>query len=191
MQIKIVWFKNEYFQICGGELIDGRLFLANEQAKKIKCYSFKNIKQMICDYNAIILNAVSKQKIMSDEQAAEIEILKSENKKLYEIINTNSKAAQKKTKAKSKVFVPPTVEEVAEYCTSRQNGINPQHFIDYYDTANWCDSKGNKVKSWKQRIISWERSSKSDISDVKDKKTEHSYDLNKILEYSMNNIPNF
>lgn len=72
------------------------------------------------------------------------------------------KAPPKKKKAakaatKKKTFVPPTLAEVAEYCRGRNNGINPQHFIDYYEAAEWTDSKGEPVLNWKQRVISWER----------------------------------
>ena len=33
--------------------------------------------------------------------------------------------------------------------------INVKEFYDYYDVADWKDSKGNKVKNWKQRVITW------------------------------------
>ena len=61
------------------------------------------------------------------------------------------------TPAKSvKMFVPPTLEEVTEYCSRRGNSINPQRFLDYFEASGWVDSKGNKVKNWKQKIITWE-----------------------------------
>lgn len=63
-----------------------------------------------------------------------------------------------RTKTKDKRFTPPTLEEVKAYCDSRNNGVDPQRFIDYYEAADWKDSKGNRVRNWKQKVISvWER----------------------------------
>jgi predicted phage replisome organizer len=72
-------------------------------------------------------------------------------------------------KKKSSHFVPPTLEEVKAYCTERKNNVNPQKFFDYFNTPDaqgrtWIDSKGNKVKNWKQKIITWEQHSSSDSS---------------------------
>ena len=53
-------------------------------------------------------------------------------------------------------FKKPTLEEVKEYCLERKNNIDPKKFYDFYEVNNWTDSKGNKVKSWKQKVITWE-----------------------------------
>lgn len=53
-------------------------------------------------------------------------------------------------------FAPPTLEEVKAYVQSRGNLIDPQKFFDYYEANGWKDSKGNSVKSWKQKAITWE-----------------------------------
>ncbi|MDR2182813.1 MAG: hypothetical protein LBE55_01430, partial [Clostridiales bacterium] len=58
--------------------------------------------------------------------------------------------------SKPKRFIPPTLEEVTEYCQKRGNNINPGRFIDFFEASGWIDSKGNKVKNWKQKIITWE-----------------------------------
>lgn len=56
----------------------------------------------------------------------------------------------------NKEFIPPTLEEIKEYCLSRKNNIDAQYFYDYFTASGWVDSKGNKVKNWKQKIITWE-----------------------------------
>ena len=33
--------------------------------------------------------------------------------------------------------------------------IQAQQFYDYFSTGNWIDSKGNKVKNWKQKLLTW------------------------------------
>ena len=57
---------------------------------------------------------------------------------------------------KRKRFVPPTLEEVKAYCQERNNNVDPKKFFDYYEQGKWKDSKGNPVKNWKQKLITWE-----------------------------------
>ena len=62
----------------------------------------------------------------------------------------------KPKKSTRKPFTPPTLEEVQAYCLERNNNVDAQKFYDYFSASDWYDSKGNKVKSWKQKIIIWE-----------------------------------
>lgn len=54
-------------------------------------------------------------------------------------------------------FKPPTLEEVTAYCQQRGSKVDPQTFFDYFEAGGWKDSHGKQVKSWKQKIITWER----------------------------------
>ena len=56
----------------------------------------------------------------------------------------------------AKRFSPPTVEEVAAYCLERNNGIDAQHFVDYYAQQKWKLSNGNKMADWKAAVRTWE-----------------------------------
>lgn len=58
-----------------------------------------------------------------------------------------------------KRFVKPTLEEVQAYCKERNNNVDAKAFFDYYETGDWKDAKGKPVKNWKQKVITWERSS--------------------------------
>lgn len=52
-----------------------------------------------------------------------------------------------------KHFIPPTLQDVILFFN--ENGYNEEHAIKvyrYYDDANWHDSNGKKVKSWKQKM---------------------------------------
>ena len=60
---------------------------------------------------------------------------------------------------KIKKFIPPTVEEVREYCESRNNGIDPEHFVDFYSSKGWMIGK-NKMKDWKAAVRTWENKNK-------------------------------
>ena len=53
-------------------------------------------------------------------------------------------------------FVAPSVEEVSVYCKERNNGIDPQSFIDFYDSKGWMIGK-NHMKDWKAAVRTWER----------------------------------
>lgn len=58
-----------------------------------------------------------------------------------------------------KRFKPPTVEEVADYCRERNNGIDAQHFCDYYTANGWKVGK-NSMKDWKAAVRTWETNDK-------------------------------
>lgn len=58
-------------------------------------------------------------------------------------------------KERAKRFCPPSLEEVAAYCYERQNQVNPQRFIDHYESNGWMVGK-NKMKSWKASVRTWE-----------------------------------
>lgn len=57
---------------------------------------------------------------------------------------------------KRKRFIPPTVEEVKEYCVERRNSIDPQRFVDYYTANGWMVGR-NHMKDWKATIRTWEK----------------------------------
>ena len=69
---------------------------------------------------------------------------------------TNVKKEQKSKKSANK-FTPPTLEEVRAYCQERGNNVDPERFFDYYEAGGWKDAKGNPVKNWKQKLITWEK----------------------------------
>ena len=69
---------------------------------------------------------------------------------------TKTKPKTKEIESNNKRFTPPTLSEIEAYCLERGNGIDPKKFLDYFEANNWIDSKGQKVKSWKQKVISWE-----------------------------------
>ena len=57
--------------------------------------------------------------------------------------------------SKRKCFAPPTVEEVRAYCQERGNNIDPQRFVDFYESKGWFVGK-NKMKDWKAAVRNWE-----------------------------------
>ena len=54
-----------------------------------------------------------------------------------------------------KRFVPPTVEEVRDYCVSNDKRyVNPESFVSFYASKNWMVGK-NKMSSWTQAVAGW------------------------------------
>lgn len=59
-------------------------------------------------------------------------------------------------KAPAKRFTPPSVDQVAEYCKERRNGVDAQRFVDYYASNGWKVGR-NAMKDWKAAVRTWER----------------------------------
>jgi hypothetical protein len=80
------------------------------------------------------------------------------SKEIVEVryIEAPSEEPQEQTKPKKKSFVAPTLEEIQAYCRERKNNVDAKRFFDYFAASNWVDSKGNKVRNWKQKVITWE-----------------------------------
>ena len=76
-------------------------------------------------------------------------------KTLKENIIIKEKSPEKPPQ-KRKVFTPPTLDEVADYCRERNNGIDPENFIAFYSSKNWFIGK-NKMANWKMAVITWEK----------------------------------
>lgn len=53
-------------------------------------------------------------------------------------------------------FAPPSLEDVKNYCEERNNGIDPEAFIAFYESKDWMIGK-NKMKKWQAAIITWEK----------------------------------
>lgn len=75
-------------------------------------------------------------------------------------IDTNKKEKKEKnvnndTKVNNNIFKKPTTEAIKEYCKERNNQIDAQRFINYYDSIWWMVWK-NKMKDWKATIRWWE-----------------------------------
>lgn len=82
--------------------------------------------------------------------------------------------------AHTKRFVAPTVEEVAEYCRERSNGIDAARFVDYYTANGWKVGR-NSMKDWKSAVRTWERNGHA-AKNAGDKREDSSFDSNAFFE---------
>ena len=68
-------------------------------------------------------------------------------------IKTDSKSILPKI---SRTFKPPTLEQVQTYCEDRCNHVDPEQFLDFYESKDWMIGK-NKMKNWQAAVRTWER----------------------------------
>lgn len=72
------------------------------------------------------------------------------------IVGIKENTKEKAGKPPRVCFVPPTVEEVKAYCLERQNTVDPEAFVAFYNSNGWLVGK-NKMKNWKSAVITWEK----------------------------------
>jgi len=148
----------------------------NVGKKLEKCWKFMESIELLSSnngetFNKQLLNYAGKYKSKNEKNAKRVaqwreNQLLTENVTHYESITLPLRNADKvneskvkeskvkESKAKeSKVFTPPTIFDVIAYF--KENGFTEplaRRAFTHYNCANWCDSKGNKVISWKQKM---------------------------------------
>lgn len=79
---------------------------------------------------------------------------KKRNNKNYKEV----KEEEDKEEPKVKRFVPPTIQEITDYCIERKNTVDPETFFHHYETRNWVPTGYTKqMTSWKSAVITWEK----------------------------------
>jgi len=78
---------------------------------------------------------------------------------------------EEKRKDKTTRFIPPSYEDISEYCLERKNSISANAFLDYYISNGWVIGK-NKMKDWKSAIRTWENRDKKNNLNIEPKKSE-------------------
>ena len=82
---------------------------------------------------------------------------------------------------KRKRFTPPSVEEVRAYCQERNNGIDPQRFVDFYTANGWAQGRGKPIKDWRAAVRTWEARDKQTAPVQRPVLTDDDYDLDKFF----------
>lgn len=76
----------------------------------------------------------------------------------YKEKKRNEMKRNEKERNDIKRFTPPTKEEIDAYCEERGVFlIDPQRFIDYYETRGWMLTKNRKMVDWKAAVRLWEK----------------------------------
>ena len=53
-------------------------------------------------------------------------------------------------------FLPPTAEEVADYCRERGSSVDPQTFADFYASKGWMVGSAH-MRDWRAAVRTWEK----------------------------------
>ena len=78
------------------------------------------------------------------------------NETLYEYEYDYENDNDLKEKEQKKKFVKPSVDEVRAYCSERGNGVDPESFVDFYESKGWKVGS-NPMKDWKAAVRTWEK----------------------------------
>lgn len=70
------------------------------------------------------------------------------------------KATKEKKPTPERLIIPPALEMVEAYCKERNNGIDPEAFVDYYAARGWYLNKKQKMIDWHAAVGTWERNAK-------------------------------
>ena len=107
----------------------------NNHIRRVNKYKLHS-KQIECRVITLV-NVPSKEKLSDNTN--------------INITNTNLTDSNKKA-----FFKKPTFDEVNIYCLERNNNIDAEAFIAFYESKGWMVGS-NKMKNWKQAMITWEK----------------------------------
>ncbi len=87
----------------------------------------------------------------SERNASALQVHQSSNA-IKERKGKENKGKESKQKTR---FLPPTLDEVKQYCSERKNAVDPQKWFNHYTANGWMVGK-NKMKDWKAAVRTWE-----------------------------------
>jgi hypothetical protein len=103
----------------------------------------------------------AKQTQANDSKSKQEVANQADNDNEYEYDNDFKKEnIKRKSASQAKAFVKPTHEEVKAYCAERKNNVDPDKFIDFYESKGWLIGK-NPMKDWKACVRTWEKGGSS------------------------------
>ena len=115
-------------------------------------------KNRLNKYGSNTKQTGTKQEQSCKEGEKEVEVeVEGESEREYEKDSYTPPVSPSPGERTKKKFVPPTLEEVAQYCRERNSSVDPRKFWEYFDTGGWIDSEGKPVKNWKQKLLTWEK----------------------------------
>ena len=90
---------------------------------------------------------------MSKIDMGSISIIDTNNK---EDININNNSLYKRESSR---FQKPSIEEIRQYCSSRNNSVDPEQFFNFYESKGWTIGK-SPMKDWRAAVRTWEKREK-------------------------------
>lgn len=93
-------------------------------------------------------NTCSTPVAKNSTEESRVEQSKEEQSRVKESKAEESRAEQ--------TFSPPTPADVSVYCKERNNTVDAQRFVSFYESKGWMVGR-NKMKDWRAAVRSWER----------------------------------
>ena len=136
---------------------------SNERRRSKAEYEKKRRERKKAEREALKSNSVDNAWTSVDNESKCVDVRydkEKEKEKVKENLSNNSNniyicGEKISPQTPRKKFVKPTVEEVRNYCLERNNNVNPEKFIDFYESKDWYIGK-NKMKDWKAAVRTWE-----------------------------------
>ena len=85
---------------------------------------------------------------MSKIDMGSISIIDTNNK---EDININNNSLSKRESSR---FQKPSIDEIRQYCISRNNSVDPEQFFNFYESKGWTIGK-SPMKDWRAAVRTW------------------------------------
>lgn len=86
----------------------------------------------------------------------------------------DNKDINKTTNKRAAAFVTPTLTEIEDYCRERQNSVDAERFLNYYEANGWMVGR-NKMKDWKAAVRTWEQRENARPVQPKQKQSRTAY----------------
>lgn len=159
-----VFFMNRVFALQRGELVTSLRILAKEwgwSTKKVSkflddLHNDKMIEKRNSDLLRIYIMNYEKFQPIDEERKHRGNTKETARKHRGNTSNEVQESKEGKRNDREKRFQKPTTEEVKAYCEERKNGIDPQRFIDFYESKGWLVGR-NLMKDWQAAVRTWEK----------------------------------
>lgn len=76
-------------------------------------------------------------------------------------VNENDIKKKDTKVSKEKSFIPPSVENVREYCQEGGYRVDAECFVNFYESKGWMVGK-NRMKDWKAAVRNWARNNRDE-----------------------------
>ena len=167
-----VWAKFGTYVKCHGQ--DGEITLTKPEkmlCSIMQCDSFECLINAIkCFPNvtvSLVTNDIVSYKIkyenwfkyQGDFSTDRVKKFRAKNRKSETPKKRREEKRREENKSNGK-FIPPTIEEVSNYCLEKSNGVDPKKWFHWYKSNGWKVGK-NPMKDWKAAVSTWERKGES------------------------------
>lgn len=105
------------------------------------------------EHNLTVNERVAKSRAKKRSVTINVTNVTSEENRIEENRIEENNSNMSKTK-----FQKPSFSEVNGYCSERSNKVDPQQFMNFYESNGWKVGK-NSMKDWRAAVRTWEKNS--------------------------------